>query len=46
MEVVAPLSVLIPTGQQFSVETENWEDVHTANELTPGFCLQQKLFTM
>ncbi|WP_342257247.1 hypothetical protein [Spiroplasma endosymbiont of Nomada ruficornis] len=46
MEVVAPLSVLVPTGQQFSVSTENWEDVHIANELTPGFCLQPKLFTM
>ncbi|WP_338985839.1 hypothetical protein [Spiroplasma endosymbiont of Thecophora atra] len=46
MEVVAPLSVLVPTGQQFSIETENWEDVHIADELTPGFCLQPKFFTM
>ncbi|WP_342274535.1 hypothetical protein [Spiroplasma endosymbiont of Phycita roborella] len=46
MEVVAPLSVLVPTGQQFSIETENWEDVHIVDELTPGFCLQPKLFTM
>ncbi|MBP1525939.1 MAG: hypothetical protein H9Q65_05160 [Spiroplasma ixodetis] len=46
MEVVAPVSVLVPTGQQFSVSTENWKDVHIANELTLGFCLQPKLFTM
>lgn len=46
MEVVAPVSVLVPIRQQFSVETEDWEEVHIADELTSGFCLQPKLFTM
>lgn len=44
--VVAPVSILVSTGNKFLIKTENLENIYNGDQLTPGFYLQPKLSSM